>query len=93
MCMPRPALPAFARRRGMINQAMRLGTRSALMYYHAGMIAYRLGDCAAAVYDLDQALRLNSHFSFLYADQAGRLLADLRGGQMPTLSAADRTGD
>lgn len=64
-----------------MNQALRIGTRNALMYYHAGMIAYRSGHDDAAVDYLDKAVALNPHFSLLYADQARSLLAELRNGK------------
>ncbi|MBI4786924.1 MAG: tetratricopeptide repeat protein [Chloroflexi bacterium] len=65
----------------MMMQALRLGTRNALMHYHAGMIAYQLGQREPAITFLDQALRLNPRFSLLYADHAQKLLSELRQGQ------------
>ncbi len=64
----------------MMNQALRLGTRNALMYYHAGIIAYRLGNNQVAIDYLEKAVTLNPHFSILYADSARSLLYDLRSG-------------
>ncbi len=72
-----------------MDEALRLGTRNALMYYHAGMIAYKLGRKDLAADYLDKAIKLNPEFSLLYADQARKLLADLRGrGVSNTLSSS-----
>jgi tetratricopeptide (TPR) repeat protein len=63
----------------MMEQALRLGTRNALMDYHAGMIAYRLGQRQRATDYLDKAIQLNPHFSLLYSESAQKLLGELRG--------------
>jgi Tfp pilus assembly protein PilF len=63
------------------QQALRLGTRDALMLYHAGMIALKLGETAQAEAYLSQALVLNPHFSLRYADQARQTLAELRAAK------------
>lgn len=68
----------YAEAQAMMTQAQRLGTRNALMYYHAGMIAYRLGNDSDAVDYLDRARSLNPRFSLLYADSARELLSQLR---------------
>jgi tetratricopeptide (TPR) repeat protein len=62
----------------MMQKALRLGTRSALMFYHAAKIAHALGDERAARHYLQQALTLNPHFSFLYADDAQKLSVELQ---------------
>jgi len=54
----------------LIEQAMRLGTRDALLYFHAGLIANALGDKPAAQEHLQQALTINPHFSVRYAPEA-----------------------
>jgi tetratricopeptide (TPR) repeat protein len=54
--------------------ALRLGTRSASLRYHLGMIEYALGDRAAARRDLAAALGLNPHFSVLHAPIARKIL-------------------
>jgi len=72
-----------------MRQAQRLGTRNALMFYHAGMIAYRLGQSAEAAANLDRALTLNPHFSVLYADSARQLLATLRSLSPSTLDTSN----
>ncbi len=45
-----------------IQQAMKLGTRDAALYYHAGMIYKSLGDDAQAQTMLSEALSINPHF-------------------------------
>jgi tetratricopeptide (TPR) repeat protein len=52
------------------NEALRLGTKDALFYFHHGMISKALGDEAAAESSLRTALTLNPHFSVIYAPQA-----------------------
>jgi tetratricopeptide (TPR) repeat protein len=52
------------------QEALRLGTQDALLYFHAGMIADALGDAPAAKTHLTQALQINPHFSPLYAAEA-----------------------
>ena len=57
-----------------MTEALKLGTQDALFFYHAGMIAYRSGDRAAARTRLQQALTINPHFSLFYAAEARRML-------------------
>jgi tetratricopeptide (TPR) repeat protein len=59
------------------RQALRLGTQEALKFYHAGMIAYRLGDKLQARDYLKRALDLNPYFSILQASEARRTLEAL----------------
>jgi len=51
-----------------------LGTRDALMLFHAGMINDKLGNRGAAREYVSRALEINPGFSVLYADQAARSL-------------------
>jgi tetratricopeptide (TPR) repeat protein len=60
--------------------SLRLGTRSALFHFHAGMIAGRLGRVAESRRHLVRSLRINPHFSFLHADTARRTLARIESG-------------
>ena len=62
------------------QEALRLETKDALKLFHAGMIAYRLGDNAQAQAYLEQALTNNPHFSFLYAEEAQKTLHALQTG-------------
>ncbi len=68
--------PAEAQR--MMQQALRLGTRDALMVYHAGMIALANGDSAQAETYLARGLEINPHFSILQAPSAQKTLDSLR---------------
>lgn len=61
------------------KRARSLGTRSALLAYHAGMIERSLGDTAAARIDLELAFSINPYFSPLHAPAARTALAELGG--------------
>lgn len=50
-----------------MQQALRLGTRDARLYYHAGMVARGAGDAASACDYLQRALALNPQFDPLQA--------------------------
>jgi tetratricopeptide (TPR) repeat protein len=60
------------------KEALRLGTRNALMQFHAGMIAAARGETSQAVAFLESALELNPHFSVRYAPEARATLERLR---------------
>lgn len=45
-----------------MKSALKLGTRDAMMFYHAGMIERSLGDNAAARAYLEKAMAVNPHF-------------------------------
>ena len=60
------------------RQALQLGTQDALLFFHAGMIADRLGHTAEAQADLEQALSINPNFSIRYRDLAQSTLSALR---------------
>ena len=53
-----------------IDQAMKLGTRDAVLYYHAGMISKALGDDQQARKMLSEALSINPHFDLLQSRTA-----------------------
>lgn len=61
------------------QEALRLGTRDAALHYRAGMIAYALGEQAAAREQLEQALAINPYFSIRAVPQARKLLEKLGG--------------
>jgi tetratricopeptide (TPR) repeat protein len=50
-----------------MDRAMKLGTREALLYYHAGMIAEAMGEYPRAKDMLTRALSINPHFDLLQA--------------------------
>jgi tetratricopeptide (TPR) repeat protein len=64
-----------------INNALRLGTKDAKLFYHAGMIYHRLGDKPKAQKYLRRALETNPHFHVLFADEAARTLKSLEGSE------------
>jgi tetratricopeptide (TPR) repeat protein len=66
---------------GAITEAMRLGTRDARIYYHAGMIYQALGDRARAAKYLKLALDLNPSFDVLQSGVAKDTLAGLAGAR------------
>jgi regulator of sirC expression with transglutaminase-like and TPR domain len=63
------------------DQALHLGTRSAQMYYHRGMIRAALGQSAGARADLTEALRINPYFSVRHVPIAKATLVRLGGGK------------
>ena len=63
--------------RARSERALRLGTESSLLLYHAGVIAMHAGVGDAARRRLTQALALNPHFHPFYADDARARLARL----------------
>ena len=63
--------------RAASKQAMRLGTRDALLYYHSGMIEERLGDLNRATVALKEALRINPDFHPLHAELARNEIKEL----------------
>lgn len=60
------------------TQALRLGTKSALLHFHAGMIASARGETDAAIAHLGTALQVNPYFSVRYAPVARAELARLQ---------------
>jgi Tfp pilus assembly protein PilF len=60
-----------------IEKAMRMGTKDALLEYHAGMIYAAVGDKAQAAAHLKRALEINPHFHVIFAKQAQETLAAL----------------
>jgi len=59
------------------EEALQLGNRDALKLFHAGMIAYQLGEDEQAQEYLEQALEINPHFSILYSEEAQQTLNTL----------------
>jgi tetratricopeptide (TPR) repeat protein len=57
--------------------ALRVGTRDAMLYFHAGVIAAALGDSAAARASLRRALEIDSHWHPTAPDSARALLRAL----------------
>lgn len=66
---------------GYARKALALGTRNALLMFHAGMIQARLHHPDAAHALLARALATNPHFSIQHAVGARRMLARLGGAR------------
>lgn len=60
--------------RAAISEALRLGTRDARLYYHAGMIYHGLGDRESARKYLKRAFEINPSFDLLQAEIGRRTL-------------------
>jgi tetratricopeptide (TPR) repeat protein len=65
----------FAAAREAIDEARKLGTPDAKLFFHAGMIYERVGEKEKASKFLTRALAINPHFHILFADQAMRMLS------------------
>jgi tetratricopeptide (TPR) repeat protein len=66
------------------HEALRLGTRDALMLFHAGMIAACAGERDRAIHLLSDSLTVNPYFSVRHAPDARRALqslTELSGGR------------
>jgi tetratricopeptide (TPR) repeat protein len=61
-----------------MNEALKLGTQDARLFFHAGMIHRALGEHDAARTALARALALNPRFHVLHAGAAASALAELR---------------
>jgi tetratricopeptide (TPR) repeat protein len=61
----------------MMKSAMELGTRDAMLYYHAGMIYRALGENKQAEQMLSGALAINPHFDLMQAPIARHTLTDI----------------
>ena len=67
----------FDQAEAMMQQAMKLGTRDAKLYYHAGLIARAQGRDAEAQRLMAEALAINPHFDTLQAPLARAALDQL----------------
>ncbi len=65
--------------RDAMEKALRLGTKDAKLFYHAGMIYGALGAKGKAAEFLARTLGTNPHFHPLFADTAARTLMQLEG--------------
>lgn len=61
----------------IIQEALRLKTKNALFFYHAGMIEKGLGNTKAAKEFLQKALQTNPSFDVLQAEKAKAALAEI----------------
>jgi tetratricopeptide (TPR) repeat protein len=60
-----------------MTEALKLGTRDARMYHHAGMIAAARGQSAQARELFERALAIHPAFDLVYAAEAKRMMAEL----------------
>ena len=60
-----------------MQNALRPGARDALLFFHAGMIASRLGQTSQAKERLQTALSINPHFHVIYSEVARQQLNTL----------------
>ena len=60
--------------RDAIERALKLGTKDAKLFFHAGMIYFSLGEKAKAAEFLSLALSTNPHFHLLFAETAAQTL-------------------
>jgi tetratricopeptide (TPR) repeat protein len=65
--------------RDAIEIALKLGTKDAKLFYHAGMIYHALGAKEKAAEFLSRAIATNPHFHPLFAESAARILKQLEG--------------
>jgi tetratricopeptide (TPR) repeat protein len=67
----------FTEARTYSQEALKLGTKDALMLFHAGMIESALGNRIAATEYLESALRINPFFSVRYVPVALSTLSQM----------------
>lgn len=74
-----------------VTESLKLGTKDARLFFHAGMIYHRLGEADKAGDYLRRALTTNSYFHPLQASVAERTLKDLEAqpGQAVTREKTD----
>jgi len=70
--------------------ALRLGTRDSLMFFHSGMILKSIGDLAGAEEMLTFTVDLNPGFSPLYSDLARTTLVDIRNSSTESANGISR---
>ena len=63
--------------REAIHKALKLGTRDAKLFFHAGMIHHGLGERDKAREFLSRALKTNPNFHVRFAEQAHRILQQI----------------
>jgi tetratricopeptide (TPR) repeat protein len=81
---PQEALVAMA-------EALKLGTKDARLFFHAGMIQHRLGEHEKAREYLRRALATNPSFHILHAEVAERTLKAIQG--QPGMAVLQETTD
>lgn len=64
-----------------IERAMRIGTKDAMMEYHAGMIYAALNEPMKSSLHLERALAINPGFHVIFAPQATKMVEGLKAAQ------------
>lgn len=64
----------FAEARASIDEALKLGTKDAKLFFHAGMIYFSLGEKGKAKEFLARALAVNPYFHIRFAETAAEIL-------------------
>jgi tetratricopeptide (TPR) repeat protein len=75
-----------------MTEALKLGTKDARLFFHAGMIHHRLGERAQARDYLRQALATNPHFHILHVEVAEHTLKIIEG-QLDMTTVQEKTDD
>ena len=70
----------------VISEALKLDTKDAKLFYHAGMIYRQLGNKQKAREYLNRALEINPQFHIFFAENAARALKELEGSIEPIAS-------
>jgi tetratricopeptide (TPR) repeat protein len=78
--------------RTAIEEALRLGTKDAKLFYHAGMIFNQLGDKEKAKDYLRRALSTNPHFHIFFAERASRVLSEIENADASTMASQASEG-
>src|ERR1043166_4621192 len=68
----------FAEAKAAIDEAMKLATKDAKLFFHAGMIYRRLGENEKGREYLQRALNINPNFHVIHADVVRRELTELK---------------
>jgi tetratricopeptide (TPR) repeat protein len=63
-----------------ITEAMRLKTKDARIFYHAGMIEKALGNRQGAIRYIERAIQINPAFDLIQAEKARKVLEELKIG-------------
>ena len=68
----------FKEAKKYMEEAMRLKTKNALFYYHAGMIESALGNKSKAIKFLEQSRQINPHFDLIQSEILRKKLTELK---------------
>jgi tetratricopeptide (TPR) repeat protein len=82
----------FEKAADAIAEALKLNTKDAKLFYHAGMIYHRLGDKEKAREYLSRALETNPHFHIFFVEIATRTLEDLESSREEISAKAPSDG-